>query len=229
MRQLLGKRGHRVHFARTGREALVLHGQQVFDAVLLDVRLPEMDGFSVIGAIRETERASGQRLPVIAVTARSRPEDREACLAAGMDAFLSKPISPARLWATLDEVVARRISRHPLIDVSVLLAACDEDAAVLDSIRSALRAALPVHVAALERACGDRDWSRLREGANHILGLVSVFSPRAGRIASDLVDCATRGGPETTLLGIVGSLAVVTPDLIRALDEASVTGLRAML
>ncbi len=76
-----------------------------FDLLLLDVHMPELDGFQVVEAIREHERAAGGHLPVIALTARSRKEDREQCLAAGMDDFLAKPIQAANLWAAIDRVV----------------------------------------------------------------------------------------------------------------------------
>ena len=70
--------------------------------------MPELDGFQVVRAVRERERTAGGHLPIIALTARSRKEDREQCLAAGMDDFLAKPIQAADLWAAIDRVVAAR-------------------------------------------------------------------------------------------------------------------------
>src|SRR5205823_5448917 len=77
LEQLLVRRGHRVRLAKNGREALSLAEEGAFDLVLLDVHMPELDGFQVIQAIRERERSVGGHLPVIALTARSRKEDRE--------------------------------------------------------------------------------------------------------------------------------------------------------
>ena len=94
LEQLLVRRGHRVRLASNGREALALAEEGGFDLLLLDVHMPELDGFQVVQAIRERERTTGGHLPVIALTARSRKEDRERCLAAGMDDFLTKPIRP---------------------------------------------------------------------------------------------------------------------------------------
>jgi CheY-like chemotaxis protein len=82
-----------------------------FDLLLLDVHMPELDGFQVVQAVRDHERAAGGHLPVIALTARARREDRERCLAAGMDDFLAKPIQAANLWATIDRIVERRGTR----------------------------------------------------------------------------------------------------------------------
>ena len=94
-----------MRLANNGREALALAEEGAFDLLLLDVHMPELDGFQVIQAIRERERTAGGHLPVIALTARSRKEDRERCLAAGMDDFLAKPIQAADLWAAIDRVV----------------------------------------------------------------------------------------------------------------------------
>ncbi|HYT94492.1 MAG TPA: response regulator, partial [Gemmataceae bacterium] len=107
LEQLLVRRGHRVRLASTGREALSLAGEGGFDLLLLDIHMPELDGFQVVQAIRERERAAGGHLPVIALTARSRKEDRERCLAAGMDDFLAKPIQAADLWTAIDRVLRK--------------------------------------------------------------------------------------------------------------------------
>ena len=95
-----------------GREALALLERELFDLLLLDIHMPELDGFQVVGAIRERERTTGGHLPVIALTARSRKEDRERCLRAGMDEYLTKPFKAAELWAAIDRVVRRRPPRQ---------------------------------------------------------------------------------------------------------------------
>src|SRR5262249_42847855 len=73
--QLLQRRGHRVRLANNGRDALALAGEGDFDLLLLDVHMPEMDGFQVAHSVRERERTAGGHLPIIALTARSRKED----------------------------------------------------------------------------------------------------------------------------------------------------------
>ena len=95
---MLVRRGHRVRLASNGREALALAEKGGFDLLLLDVHMPELDGFQVVQAVREREQTAGGHLPIIALTARSRKEDRERCLAAGMDDFLTKPIRPPTCW-----------------------------------------------------------------------------------------------------------------------------------
>jgi two-component system, sensor histidine kinase and response regulator len=76
--------------------------------LLLDVHMPELDGFQVVRAVRERELTARGHLPIIALTARSRKEDRERCLAAGMDDFQTKPIRPADLLAAIDRVLKPR-------------------------------------------------------------------------------------------------------------------------
>ena len=94
--------------ASNGREALALAQEGGFDLLLLDVHMPELDGFQVVRAVREREQTAAGRLPVIALTARSRPEDRERCLAAGMDDFLSKPVQAADLLAAIVRIHGAR-------------------------------------------------------------------------------------------------------------------------
>jgi CheY-like chemotaxis protein len=105
--RLLEKRGHAVTVAGTGRTALESLEKQPFDLVLMDVQMPEMDGLEATVAIRELEKASGQHIPIIAMTANAMKGDRERCLAAGMDAYLSKPIQVKELFATMEEVMVQ--------------------------------------------------------------------------------------------------------------------------
>ena len=89
---LLGKRGHTVETVRTGREAVEAVDRGEFDAVVMDVEMPVMDGFQATAAIRRLDAPEKARLPIIAMTAHALKEDRQRCLAAGMDGYLSKPI-----------------------------------------------------------------------------------------------------------------------------------------
>jgi two-component system sensor histidine kinase/response regulator len=103
-RELLLRRGHDVHVVRSGMGALAELERARYDVLLLDLHMPEMDGFEVIRALRAGEQLRGGHLPVIALTARARPADRERCLAAGMDGFLAKPINSAALWGAVEGV-----------------------------------------------------------------------------------------------------------------------------
>ncbi|MBN9523317.1 response regulator, partial [bacterium] len=104
--RLLEKRGHRVAVAGNGREALAALGRERFDAVLMDVQMPEMDGFAATAAIRAREQVAGGHLPVIAMTAHAMKGDRERCLAEGMDGYVTKPLRAEDLFAALEELAA---------------------------------------------------------------------------------------------------------------------------
>ena len=95
--RLLEKRGHTVVVAGNGKEALAALEKQSFDLVLMDVQMPEMDGFEATIAIREKEKTSGNHVPIIAMTAHAMVGDKERCLEAGMDDYISKPIRPEEL------------------------------------------------------------------------------------------------------------------------------------
>jgi CheY-like chemotaxis protein len=95
--RLLEKRGHVVSVATTGSEALALLKQTVFDVILMDVQMPDIDGLETTAIIRDREKAAGGRIPIIALTAHSMKGDRERCMSAGMDYYVTKPINAAEL------------------------------------------------------------------------------------------------------------------------------------
>ena len=101
---LLEKGGHAVVVAENGEIAVDLAATQNFDVVLMDVQMPVMNGFDATKAIREHEKTSGIHLPIIALTAHAMAGDRECCLQAGMDEYLSKPLVPEELYARLNEI-----------------------------------------------------------------------------------------------------------------------------
>ena len=102
---ILEKHGHGVTLANNGRQALERLDQQTFDLVLMDVQMPEMDGFAATGAIRQRERQSGEHLPIIAMTARAMKEDEQRCLEAGMDAYVSKPFRAVQLLEAIAQLL----------------------------------------------------------------------------------------------------------------------------
>jgi two-component system, sensor histidine kinase and response regulator len=108
-RRLLEQKGHTVVTANNGREALAVLETQSFDAALMDVQMPEMDGFEATHAVREKERSSGEHLPIIALTAHAMKGDQERCLAAGMDGYISKPIQTTELFALLERLVPSKL------------------------------------------------------------------------------------------------------------------------
>jgi CheY-like chemotaxis protein len=105
---LLEKYGHSVVVANHGRAAMAALQSQSFDLVLMDVQMPEMDGFEATTAIRSLEQQTGKHVPIIAMTAHAMTGDRERCLEAGMDDYVAKPIRAQQLFETMDTVLRRR-------------------------------------------------------------------------------------------------------------------------
>jgi CheY-like chemotaxis protein len=109
----LERHGHVVVVAGNGREAIAALEGGEFDVVLMDMQMPEMDGFEATAAIRKQEQETGRHLPIVALTAHAMEQDRERCLNAGMDAYLSKPIHAAELFATLENLLPRPMTPRP--------------------------------------------------------------------------------------------------------------------
>jgi CheY-like chemotaxis protein len=107
-KRLLQKHGHEVSAAGNGLEAVALFEHQAFDLVLMDVQMPQMDGFEATAALRAKEARSGGHVPIIALTAHAMKGDAERCLQAGMDGYVSKPVKADTLFAAIDEAMAIR-------------------------------------------------------------------------------------------------------------------------
>jgi CheY-like chemotaxis protein len=109
--RVLERRGHTVLVAKNGREALEILAREQVDAILMDIQMPELDGFQATAAIREKEKTSGGRVPIVALTANAMRGDGKRCLAQGMDAYLAKPFRVADLDRVLGEVMAASAAR----------------------------------------------------------------------------------------------------------------------
>jgi two-component system sensor histidine kinase/response regulator len=113
VRRLLEKRGHRITVVENGRDAVTAARGARFDVILMDVSMPEMDGIEATLAIRAGKDAAAGAVPIVALTAHAMKGDRERCLAAGMDAYLTKPLDLPALLRTVEELGARRTAPAP--------------------------------------------------------------------------------------------------------------------
>jgi PAS domain S-box-containing protein len=223
IRQLLQRRGCDVRIASNGTDAVALARAGAFDLMLLDLHMPGMDGFEVIMRLREVERRTGGHLPVVALTARARAEDRERCLAAGMDDFLAKPVRADVLWSAIARTTGVAQS---VIDPTLLLAACGEDAAVLERLSKSLRSQLPRELIRLEEAVAARNMAEVRETAHRLAGIIGAVSKGAGATASDLEDEAARGQSAEVAV-LVQRLTQQTRGVLEALADVTVERLVA--
>jgi CheY-like chemotaxis protein len=134
--RLLERHGHSVVVANNGLEVLAALEKKSFDLVLMDIQMPEMDGFAATKEIRRREQQTGGHLPIVAMTAHAMKGDAERCLAAGMDDYVAKPIRRKTLYEALQRVAASaRVAAEPEVDREVGSEATDSDAAeVLDEV-----------------------------------------------------------------------------------------------
>jgi two-component system sensor histidine kinase/response regulator len=104
--RMLQKFGHTVKVAENGKEALTNMDNESFDLILMDVQMPEMDGFEATAAIRERERITCTHIPIIAMTAHAMKGDQERCLEAGMDDYVSKPVQAKILFEAVENAIS---------------------------------------------------------------------------------------------------------------------------
>ena len=103
---ILERKGHTVEVAENGRLAVDALESGDFDIVLMDIQMPVLDGLDATAEIRDRERGTGAHTPLIALTANAMKGDRERCLQSGLDAYIAKPLRPAELFRTIDEVLS---------------------------------------------------------------------------------------------------------------------------
>ena len=111
--RLLEKAGHCVTTANNGEEVLAAIARESFDLVLMDVQMPVMDGFEATALIRQQEKGTGRRLPIIAMTAHAMKGDRERCLEAGMDGYVAKPVQKQELFAAIAAATSSEAETRP--------------------------------------------------------------------------------------------------------------------
>jgi two-component system sensor histidine kinase/response regulator len=232
---LLRRRGHDLVVVGDGLEALAALERDSFDLSLLDVHMPDLDGFHVIEALRHRERSAGGHLPVIAMTALAMKGDRERCLQAGMDDYLAKPIRAGDLFAVIDRVLANRPESEPEppprpqpedpLDPVALRSACDDDEALLRKLCRVFQAKAPASLARVRDAVQQGDAARLREAAHHLRGLLSTFSTTAARAARELEEMGA-GGELAAAASTLDGLTEMVGRLGPLLDDLSLEHLR---
>jgi CheY-like chemotaxis protein len=217
--RILEKLGYRVEVADNGREALQACERTRYDAVLMDGQMPGMDGYEATRRIRERE-GGGRRLPIIAMTASAMKGDREKCLAAGMDDYVSKPVTPEamervlRLWVGTAAAPAERAAGEgpaagDLLDDTIVagLMAVDEDGTLMDEVVATFLKIAPVRLAAIRKAAKGHP-AQLERSAHSFLGSCGNLGCRR------MADLCAR----LEVLGRSGSTEGA-PDLARLLEE----------
>jgi signal transduction histidine kinase/DNA-binding response OmpR family regulator/HPt (histidine-containing phosphotransfer) domain-containing protein len=183
------KLGHSVTLADGGVEAVRQYSQNDFDLVLMDIQMPEMDGFEATAKIREIQ-ASRRRVPVVAMTAMAMKGDREKCLAAGLDDYITKPIEPGALERVLGNVAGTGSPSDPSLtveagggqepmrgtfDPKVAVTRCMGEEALMTELLGVYVADCDSYIASLRDAWTARDQTRFVRAAHKLKGAVSYF------------------------------------------------------
>jgi signal transduction histidine kinase/DNA-binding response OmpR family regulator/HPt (histidine-containing phosphotransfer) domain-containing protein len=185
---LIQRRGHKVTIVGNGRDAVDAVAQQRFDVVLMDVQMPEMGGFEATGIIRARERELGVHMPIIAITAHVMKGDRERCLEAGMDDYITKPFDSRNLCRVLEEAAGSTVSTQqasPSADIpDEVLARVGGDRALLGEMIRLFADDAPQNIKRIRDAIEARDGEALRRAAHTLKGAAGNFE------AADVVRAA---------------------------------------
>jgi CheY-like chemotaxis protein len=206
--RLLERRGHQSVVVANGKEALAaLFGPESagsFDVVLMDVQMPEMDGLEATAAIRQTERTTGRHLPILAMTAHAIKGDRERCLAAGMDGYISKPIQAQRLYDALDRLSSAATPEHagaaeaPTLDKAAALDRVGGDVPLLRELAQLFLDTCPGQMDAVHSAWEQRDLPALGRAAHAMKSATAIFDQEAAA-AVQRVESLARAGDAASL------------------------------
>jgi CheY-like chemotaxis protein len=181
--------GHSVTPVPDGVQALAMLDRRRFDVAILDVHMPGADGFDVTKEIRRREASTGQRLAIIAMTARAMPGDRERCLGAGMDSYVAKPVQAERLFETLESLT------EPAIDFgAALLERAGGNAELQQRIARLFLEHAPDARARLHDAVARRDAPGMAASAHWLKGAVGNFPAPVATEAAARVEMLSRNG-----------------------------------
>jgi len=182
---LLSKRGHHVTVVQNGREALAAIEQGDYEIVLMDVQMPEMGGLEATAVLRDRERGTGRRMRVVAMTAHAMKGDRERCLAAGMDGYLSKPVDPKALFAVVEESasgedahVVTPVAGELAFDIDELRRRTGGDETLIAEVVRLFLEDCPMRMEALRRAIHNENRTELHAAAHALKGAASYVSAR---------------------------------------------------
>jgi CheY-like chemotaxis protein len=223
--RLLEKRGHSIRVVENGEQALAALEQEQFDVVLMDVQMPVMGGFEATGAIRVREAGTGRRVPIVAMTARAMKGDREACLAAGMDGYISKPVSAATLYRTVESVAVEVKPDAASVDPMALLDRFGGDRQLLRELAEIFLEDCPGRLAATVRAVKAQDAPALEAAAHALKGSASNFGAAAAVAAAERLEMMGRertlAEADTVLLELELAVERLQRDLAGIISEAA--------
>jgi CheY-like chemotaxis protein/HPt (histidine-containing phosphotransfer) domain-containing protein len=234
--RLLEKRGHEVIVASNGVQALDALGLGSFDLVLMDVQMPEMDGIEATAALRAREEGTSQHMPVIAMTALVMQGDRERCLAAGMDGYLTKPIRPHALDEVLEQYAAKkrkagtvheeaqtapdrtpRAPKQEWVDGRELLERVGGDREFLTELVSLFREDCPKQLNRIKTALEKMDPGEVLRGAHSLRGTLANLAARPAADLAAQIEHAGKAGDLDRAKAVFQSLGLELPHVLETL------------
>ncbi len=230
----LEQEGHQFVPAVDGAEAIALSARERFDLVLMDIHMPRMNGFEATAAIRDRERPTGRHVPIIALTADAMKGDRERCLRAGMDGYLSKPIREEELFGVIATAVAGR-SQPPArgaedrpaggaVDEAAVLRRVKDNREVLKELVGLFLEDGSKLMADAEQALRGRDGPALALAAHTLKGSAGVFAAAAAAEAAFRLETIGREGDwgraKEAWAGVRREMARLTPALTALAEGA---------
>jgi CheY-like chemotaxis protein/HPt (histidine-containing phosphotransfer) domain-containing protein len=198
---ILEKHTHIVQSVENGRQAVAAVESSPFDLVLMDLQMPEMGGMEATGIIRAAEVGTGNHLPIVALTAHAMKGDREACLGAGMDAYLAKPVRPHELLAVLDQLMGLATAepepappKEPAFDAADVLARVEGDRSLLAELVAIFLEESPLRLAEIRRCLASGDAKGVERAAHTLRGSVGSLGARAAAQAALALEIKGRDG-----------------------------------
>jgi CheY-like chemotaxis protein/HPt (histidine-containing phosphotransfer) domain-containing protein len=228
--RILEKLGYRVDVVGTGREAVEACARHAYAAVLMDNQMPELDGFAATQRIREQEGDS-RHTPIIAMTASAMTGDRERCLAADMDDYVAKPVSPESLGEALRRQVRAPVAAAPPapapsagdgpLDPTMLdqLLSIDERGTLLTEVIDTFLRIAPVRLTTLEKAARKKDAVALERTAHNFLGSCGNLGARRMAETCAALEAAARAGSADGAFGLVERLRAEFEEVKAALAD----------
>ncbi|MBI5773443.1 MAG: PAS domain S-box protein [Verrucomicrobia bacterium] len=214
---ILKKQNHLVTVANNGRQAVDALEKDKFDVVLMDVQMPEMDGFEATAAIRAKEDFTHEHQPIIAMTAHAMKGDRERCLEAGMDEYVTKPVKAAEVFAAIEKVINEFANRkaaaaviapspppppapaagEPVYDRAELMETLDNSFELLGELLDLFDIETPGDLAALRQGIQAGDATRVNRAAHKLKGSVGNFAAKRAYTLAKQLEEMGRGGDLT--------------------------------
>jgi PAS domain S-box-containing protein len=234
--KMLTYAGHSAELASTGQEAVELAFSHSFDIILMDIQMPGMDGLEATASIRELERGTDSHVPILAMTAHAMPGDRERCLRAGMDGYLSKPVRIGDLLRAVSHFAGGAESafeqdalepqvrdtgskRMGELDYSAALARVGGDAELLQELAGMFMEEYPKLLEEIRRGLGEQNAAVASNAAHQLKGLLAQFGAETARQAAYAVEQPARQGDlaatRQNLQLLEEAMRRVHPDLVQ--------------